>query len=156
MVLGEDVVYGVEVFASRSRETVFKPGASVHRLLCIPLKAAPGAPKTKPKAKSKGKRSRGAKALWEKKVPIRIIAIVLAGKTVFAAGPPDVVDPDDPHAAWEGRKGGVLAAFGAKDGSRLAELKLPAPPVWDGMAAAKEHLYISTGSGSVICMGKAK
>jgi hypothetical protein len=31
MVLGDDAAYGVEVFDSRSRETVFKPGANAYR-----------------------------------------------------------------------------------------------------------------------------
>ena len=68
------------------------------------------------------------------------------------SGSPDVVDPKDPHGAWEGRKGGILAAFAAGDGKMLAEYKLPAPPVWDGMAAANGRLFISTSGGDIICM----
>jgi hypothetical protein len=71
------------------------------------------------------------------------------------AGSPDVVDPKDPHGAWEGRKGGALAACTASDGKRVAEYKLPAPPVWDGMAAADGRLYIGTSDGGIICMGNA-
>ena len=74
--------------------------------------------------------------------------------SIFVAGSPDVVDPEDPHGAWEGRKGGILAAFAVGDGRKLAEYKLPAPPVWDGMAAAGNRLFISTMDGYVVCMGK--
>jgi len=147
MVLGKDVAYGVEVYASRSREMVFTPGAGVYRLSCIPLKV--------PAAASISKRRRkGPKALWQQRLGIRVTAMVRAANTIFVAGAPDTVDPKDPHGAWEGRKGGVLAAFSAGDGKRLAEYKLPAPPVWDGMAAAEGRLFISTSDGCIVCMGR--
>jgi hypothetical protein len=78
--------------------------------------------------------------------------MVRAAGAIFLAGSPDVVDPKDPHGAWEGRKGGVLAAIGASDGKILAEYRLSAPPIWDGMAAANGRLFISTASGDIICM----
>ncbi len=153
MVLGKDVAYGVEIYPSRSRETVFKPGAANYRLTCYSLKAsadaAPAAGGKQAKAKRGG--ARGPKAVWEQRVPIRITAMVRAGDTLFVAGSPDIVDPKDPHGAWEGRKGGVLAAFSASDGKKLAERKLAAPPVWDGMAAAAGRLYLSTKDGKVLC-----
>jgi len=149
MVLGKDVAYGVEIYPSRSRETVFRPGAKGYRLACYPLKARPAEARAKqPKAR---RRQSGPKPLWQQRVAIRITAMVRAGETLFAAGSPDVVDPADPHAAWEGRKGGVLAAFAAGDGKKLAEYKLPSPPVWDGMAAAGGRLYLATIDGKVTC-----
>ena len=78
--------------------------------------------------------------------------MVRAADIIFVAGSPDMVDPKDPHGAWEGRKGGILAAFAASDGAQLAEYKLSAPPVWDGMAAANGRLYISAVGGDIICM----
>jgi hypothetical protein len=101
----------------------------------------------------KGRRQ-GAGALWEQRLAIRVTAMVRAAETIFVAGSPDVVDPKDPHGAWEGRKGGVLVAFAAGDGKKLAEWKLPAPPVWDGMAVAAGRLFVSTTDGYVVCMDK--
>jgi len=150
MVLGHGVAFGTEVFASRSRETVFQPGANVYRLMCIPLKTPP--PDPADKAAAKKARQQGAKPLWEERLALRPTALVRAGDTIFVAGSPDVVDPADPHGAWEGRKGGVLAAFAAADGRKLAELKLPSPPVWDGMAATDAGLTVSTTSGEVLCL----
>ncbi len=63
-----------------------------------------------------------------------------------------MVDGNDPHGAWEGRKGGLLAVYSASGGTPIAEIKLPAPPVWDGMAAARGRLFISTMGGDIICM----
>jgi len=90
---------------------------------------------------------------WMEWVPIRIRAMVLAGEILFVAGPPDVLDPQDPLAAFEGRKGGLLRVVSAADGRKLAEYKLETPPAWDGMAAAEGRLYISMRDGKVICLG---
>ncbi|MHC4626250.1 MAG: outer membrane protein assembly factor BamB family protein [Planctomycetota bacterium] len=152
MVLGKDVAYGVEVYPSRSRETVFMPGAKAYRLRCIPLKAPTGGSSGK---QATGKRRlQGAKALWEQRLDIRVTAMVRMADTIFVAGAPDVIDQKDPYGAWEGRKGGVLAAYAADDGKILAEYKLPALPVWDGIAAAGGRLFISTLDGGIICMGR--
>jgi len=153
MVLGQDVAYGAEVYESRSRETVFRPGGNVYRLKCISLKPPASGPRGKQAAGRR--RQQGPKPLWEQRLGIRVTAIVRAADTIFVAGSPDIVDPKDPSGAWEGRKGGLLAAFTASDGKRLADYKLPAPPVWDGMAAAGGRLYISTSDGGIVCMGKA-
>ncbi|MHC5053399.1 MAG: outer membrane protein assembly factor BamB family protein [Planctomycetota bacterium] len=146
MVLGKDVAYGVEVYASRSRETVFKPGSGAYRVGCFPLKR-----RAEKGTRTKG-RSKGPPARWEVRVPIRVTAMVRAGDTLFAAGSPDAVDPEDPHGAWEGRRGGTLVVLSAADGGKLSEVKLPAPPVWDGMAAARGKLYIALMNGDIICL----
>ncbi len=93
---------------------------------------------------------------WATWVPIRIRAMVLAGGTLFIAGPPDVIDPADPLAAFEGRKGGLLRAVSSADGTTLAEYQLDSPPVFDGMIAAKGRLYISTRDGRLTCLGKRR
>jgi len=149
MVLGDEVAYGVEVYASRSREVVFKPGGNAYRLRCLPLTVQPS-----PRANQNVKRAarNEPKPVWEKQLDIRVTAMIRAADKIFVAGSPDIVDPEDPHGAWEGRKGGVLAVFSAEDGERIKEYKLPAPPVWDGMAAAQGKLFISTVDGGILCM----
>jgi hypothetical protein len=81
--------------------------------------------------------------------------MVLAGETLFVTGPPDVIDSDEPMAAFEGDKGGLLWVVSASDGKKLAEYKLESPPVFDGIIAASERLFISTRDGRLLCMGKA-
>jgi hypothetical protein len=90
---------------------------------------------------------------WAVSTPVRVRAMVLAGETLFAAGPPDLLDPEDPLAAFEGRRGGILQVLSTLDGSVIAEHKLGSPPVFDGMIAARERLYISTRDGRLLCMG---
>jgi hypothetical protein len=79
--------------------------------------------------------------------------MVLAGSQLFVAGPPDVVDPEDPMAAFEGRKGGLLWTISAADGTRRAACALEAPPVFDGIIAARGRLFASLHGGSLLCLG---
>jgi len=100
-------------------------------------------------------------AKWQKLIPLRIRAMVVArsasagngGNLLFAAGTPDVVDPKDPLAAFEGRKGASLQVFSAEDGSRLKSYPLPSPPAFDGLSAAGGKLYLATLDGKLICFG---
>jgi hypothetical protein len=95
--------------------------------------------------------------------------MALAGETLFVAGPPDHGLAEDTlsylkHRSAEvqekaqqqaealaGKQGGVLWAVAKDDGKRLAEHKLDAPPVWDGMAAAYGKLFVALRDGSVAC-----
>jgi len=40
----------------------------------------------------------------------------------------------------------------AADGRKVAEYTLDAPPVFDGLIAARGRLYLSTTDGKVLCM----
>jgi len=107
---------------------------------------------------------------WTADVPLFARGMVLAGTTLFIAGPPDTVDeqalfrratnPDtqetlaDYAAALAGKKGAVLWAVGAADGQKLAELPLDAPPVFDGLIAAQAHLYLTLTNGKIVCLGR--
>jgi hypothetical protein len=96
--------------------------------------------------------TRKAPPVWHAWVPVRMRAMVLAGRTLFVAGPPDIVPENDPYAALDGRKGAVLRALAAADGKELAEIKLDSPPVFDGLVAAGGRLYMSDRAGRVTCM----
>jgi len=77
--------------------------------------------------------------------------MAVAGDTLLLAGAPDIVDPRDPLAAFEGRKGGVLCAFSKKDGSKRSELYINALPVWDSMAVAQGRLFLAMKDGTIRC-----
>jgi hypothetical protein len=79
--------------------------------------------------------------------------MVQAGDVLHVAGPPDVVAPDDPLAAFRGDLGGVLRGYSVAEGKMLGETKLPSPPVFDGLIAATGKLFVSTVDGQVICLG---
>jgi len=92
--------------------------------------------------------------------------MTMTGKTIFIAGPPDLIDEEvvlkrfnekeikaqlHKQAAALAGKEGVLLAISAEDGGQLAEYKLDFLPAWDGMAAANGKLYMSTLDGQVVC-----
>jgi outer membrane protein assembly factor BamB len=109
---------------------------------------------------------------WTRDVPLLARGMVLAPKTLFIAGPPDVADQEktlaafadpaalaklaDQVAAHEGRKGGLLLAVTALEGETLAEYKLDSPPVFDGLAAARGRLYLAALDGTVTCFAPAR
>jgi outer membrane protein assembly factor BamB len=96
--------------------------------------------------------TRTKKPLWSVYVPIRVKAMVNTREKLFVAGAPDVFDEqDDPLGAFEGRKGGVLRAVSASDGSTLSEYTLAAPPVLDGLIAVQGKLFLATRDGKLSC-----
>jgi outer membrane protein assembly factor BamB len=96
---------------------------------------------------------KSGKNAWEQRLPIRGRAMVVTGDQLCVAGPPDVVDADDPLAAFEGRRGGVLRIVDKADGRTVSEHKLGWPPVFNGAAAANGRLLLSLEDGSVACLG---
>jgi hypothetical protein len=100
--------------------------------------------------------------------PVIARAMVLAGETLFVAGPPDLVDEDEAvahiaspdlleklaaqDAALDGKRGAFLLAVSTADGTTLSQHELKVPPTWDGMAAANGCLYLSTVDGKVLCL----
>ena len=112
---------------------------------------------TKADAKKGGKKRRPAqrrlKPRWTQSLDLWVRAMVLAGDTLFLAGPPDPFGGDEPDAgALEGKRGGILRIVSSVDGGRLAEYRLSAPPAWDAMVAAGGRLYLATTDGGVTCM----
>jgi outer membrane protein assembly factor BamB len=98
--------------------------------------------------------STGLQCQWSEGIDLWARAMVLAGKTLFVAGPPDALAGPRPDvAAYEGRKGGLLWAVATADGKKVAAYPLDSPPVMDGMAAAGGRLYLSSQDGQVLCMG---
>ncbi len=109
---------------------------------------------------------------WTRDLPILARAMVLAGRTLFVAGVPDVIDEpealrdiDDPAtrpalvrqaAAIAGKTGGLLLAISPSDADETARYELDSPPVFDGMAAASGRLYMTTVDGDVLCFQSAQ
>jgi hypothetical protein len=106
---------------------------------------------------------------WKQDIPVLVRAMVLADKTLFFAGPPDLIDEPKTLAAFDapatqellakqaaalkGQDGAVLWAVSVADGKKLGERKLAAMPVFDGMIAAGNRIYYASTDGSVIALG---
>ncbi len=107
---------------------------------------------------------------WSIDVPLSASAMVLADETLFLAGPPDWIgdetaaarygDPEvqarlgEQDASLRGERRGLLRAISARNGSQVGQWELAAPPVWDGMAAARGRLYLATVDGKILCLGR--
>jgi len=85
---------------------------------------------------------------WSRTLDVHARAMVLAGDVLFVAGP-----HIHPFGGFDPDKDGVLLAISAKDGRELGRFVLSAPPVFDGMAAARGRLYLSLQNGSVVSLG---
>ena len=97
--------------------------------------------------------TRAEPPVWKQWLPVRVRAMVKAGDTLFVAGAPDVLDAEDPYAAFEARRGAQVVALSAEDGTKLSEeTPLASPPVFDGMIAAGGRLFASLRDGSVVCL----
>ena len=106
---------------------------------------------------------------WTKEIPLFARAMVMADRTLFIAGPADIVDEDeigkrintaeasrqlrDQVDAFVGKKGAILWAVSAADGEKQSELNLDEMPLFDGMVAAYGRLYMTTVDGNVLCLG---
>ena len=75
-----------------------------------------------------------------------------SGGNLYLGVTPVEIPEDDPHAAYEGRKGGMIWTVSANGGGKIAEYELESPVVWDGMAAAHGKLFLATSDGAVLCL----
>jgi hypothetical protein len=104
--------------------------------------------------------------------PLQARGLIVAGKTIFVAGPPDILSEEETfftlddedvrkkleeqEAILKGKDGSIMWAVDAKTGIKLSEYRLDSLPVWDGMAAANGSIFLSTIDGEVICYSRRK
>jgi len=169
--------FGLRVYSGISwNSSVFNPGEGYQIFRQELNKPVPPMVKT-PAPNRKGEKASSAAInripyeayTWHARLPVRVSAMLLAGgvssaganatapgegtdKKLFVAGAPDVIDPMNPTATFEGRSGGKLCVLSGDRGAKLAELDLESPPVWNGMAAAEERLYLVLRNGLVTCL----
>ncbi|MBT3381892.1 MAG: PQQ-binding-like beta-propeller repeat protein [Lentisphaerae bacterium] len=156
MVCDEDSVYGYQYGYERVRSPSFIASGKIPRIKTVKLK--------------KGTRKRIAYT-WRATVPLHVNGLVLAGDTLFMAGPPEVdikaarevlntvtTDNYDPPAPlrealdrFRGRQGGFLVSLNKDDGKKQLETKVDVIPVFDGLIAANGSLFLSSQDGLVVC-----
>jgi hypothetical protein len=104
---------------------------------------------------------------WAEDIPFFVRAMAVADKTLFIAGPPDLVDEaavrkrlseEDVQQqlvkqanSLNGKEGALLWAVSTADGKKTAAYQLAEMPAWDSMAAANGRLYWTTVEGKVVC-----
>jgi outer membrane protein assembly factor BamB len=140
----------------------FRLFATAKRPEILPL-----GPARRPGAKKKPQATR-FETHWAESLPQQARAMVLADRTLFVAGVPDNVNEEDAQqtigradtqkqlaefaAALHGKRGALLHAVAADTGKVLAEYRLDALPVFDGMAAAGGKLFVVDKDGKVTCL----
>ena len=99
---------------------------------------------------------------WGRKNELIARAMVLADDQLLVAGYPDIGKRDsqvlayeneeDAIAAYQGKRGSFLQVIAPASGEKLSEVKLPAEPVFDGMAVANGRVFVSLKDGSLQCL----
>jgi len=113
--------------------------------------------------------------MWEDNAPPLLVRAMVSTKdSLFVAGPRDTMD-EGAHTSrgaaqgyvqlkrelksqsdiWKGKDGSLLYVVSKKDGKRLAEHRLDALPVFDGLIASEGRLFVSLTSGDLICLGES-
>jgi outer membrane protein assembly factor BamB len=145
------------VFTDRAVWGVQRKGDANGRYHLFRGSNEPFSPDTKPlpdfRERPKGKKGEIRSYDWQQDLPVRTRAMLKAGKRLVLGVWPVEIPDGDPHAAYEGRLGGSLWLVSDKDGTKVGEVPLPHPVVWDGLAAAHGRLYVATTSGQVLCFG---
>jgi len=150
VVFDDKIACGIAAYSRGNRAHSYRAGGNGYELFAGRWKTqVPRKPVTDSSSKSRKKKK--FEPLWKRRAAVSFTAMVLAGRKLFAAGGPDVVDPSDPLAALEGRKGSRLWIISADDGEKLAEYELDSLPVFDGMAVTDGRLYISLEDGTIAC-----
>jgi len=94
--------------------------------------------------------------LWAQAVDMRVTAMVMTARAVFAAGAPmpfgEQLSTEFARRSIAGREGAVLVRLAREDGRLSQVCRLPALPVWDGIAATREGLFITLQDGKVFCL----
>jgi len=153
LVIGPKKTYGVQCYPERTQNSPqFIPGKYGYLLFADDNDNEPVLD-DKDWGRDKGIGFTRRKApVWHQWVPVRIRAMTLAKTRLFVAGPPDKVDPKDPLATFENRSAAMLWVYDSESGKQTAEYDLKTTPVFDGMIAGPNRIFMSMSDGSVVCM----
>jgi len=128
---------------------VYRPGSG-YRLARWTLDKNPAANPARPRQEKANVQA------WKNvRVDVRARSMVLTRDRLYLAGTPDENPLRDFWAAYENRRGAVLLAVSRENGAVAGRYRLDSEPVYNGIAAAGEHLFLSLRNGSIVCWGKA-
>ncbi len=153
LVMDGDVFYEIRGYLPGRHSTRMNPQKGY--TLFSGRRAASGAGVWKANAKTRSVPRTGSwKTRWSQQVPLSGNALVVAGDTVIAAGVPLKPSFQMPELSdtYAGKRGGLLWTASATDGTKIAELELPAQPVWDGLSVAHGQCFITLRDGTVMCL----
>jgi len=105
---------------------------------------------------------------WTNTLPFLVKAMAATQTSLVLAGPPELEDEEQPfssldapqtqtdlaneNAALHGSQGGQLRVVDKATGNTLAASSVNFLPAWDGMAVAKNSVYLASRDGRVVCL----
>ena len=99
-------VYALHTFSKFfARSPYFAPGKDGYDLVADAIDNEPVLTPAAAKFERQPGYSREQPPMWHVRIPVWARAMTLANETLFLAGPPDVIDQDDPFRTFEGRGG---------------------------------------------------
>ena len=116
--------------------------------------------------KPTGKKQAAKSFKWSNTDPFTARAMALTSDKLYIAGVPDAGEKDTKNEnilqftnneealeAFRGERGAYLKIVSRSDGTVQSEIKLDAPPVFDGISAAEGKLFASLKNGTLVCFG---
>jgi outer membrane protein assembly factor BamB len=158
LVFQDRMAWGVQTYRNTSRGGTYHIGEDSYALYAMQLGAKPsgelgwpdrGEPGSYPTLNGRIRKD----LLWHRTMPLRATGLVHVDGKLLIAGAPDVLNPDDPLALFEGRTDARLLIWDDQNGEQLGEVELDAPPVWDGMIAVGGKVFVSQTNDKVVCFG---
>jgi len=100
--------------------------------------------------------SRTELPIWSVKIPIRVDGMLMARDHLYVVGPPDLPPEQGAYEAMIGKRGSVFRVVSTSDGGNLSQFSMKEVPVFDGLIASGDRLYMTTMQGTLICLGGKK
>jgi len=156
LVFDDTTTYALKVYTERhGHSPEFKPGTGYH-LIADRNTTKPVLDVMDIGAEKGRGFSRTELPIWSEKVPIRAHGMLVAREHLYLAGPPDLSPEEGAYEAMIGKRGATFRVVSTSDGSALAEFEMKEVPVFDGLIAAGDRLYMCTMDGTLICLGGKK
>jgi outer membrane protein assembly factor BamB len=153
LVFDDQTTYSLKVYTQRrGHSPEFQPGTGYH-LFADRNTTQPVLDEMDIGAEKGRGFSRTELPIWLQRIPIRVQGMLLAREHLYVAGPPDLTPEQGAYEAMIGKRGALFRVVATSDGSSLAEFALDEVPVFDGLIAAGQRLYMSTMDGTLICWG---
>jgi len=154
LVFDDTTTYALKVYTERhGHSPEFRPGTG-YRLIADRNTTKPVLDVMDIGAEKGRGFSRTELPIWQKRIPVRAHGMLLARKHLYLAGPPDLPPEAGAYEAMIGKRGALFQVVSTADGSKLSEFEMKEVPVFDGLIAAGERLYMATMQGTLICFGK--
>jgi outer membrane protein assembly factor BamB len=154
LVFDDQATYALKVYTERrGHSPEFQPGTGYH-LIADRNTTKPVLDVMDIGAEKGRGFSRTELPIWLEKIPIRAHGMLAGREHLYVVGPPDLPPGEEAYEAMIGKRGATFRVVSKSDGSSRAEFSMDECPVFDGLIAAGDRLYMTTMEGTLICWGE--